>query len=104
GVAYVAERDLFRVEDDLFAHVWPKAAGEALATPIPTITFDEAWARYGSDCPDLRFGLELAGPADGAWSGFAVPGGAAKLKEKELADLAKLAGDGRAGTVQLVGA
>lgn len=59
ALAFVSEADLHRFEDELCAHVWKAALGKALETPIPEITHEEALERYGTDCPDLRFGLEI---------------------------------------------
>ena len=52
GLAYVT------VAEDVLKNVWA-LIGYDLATPIPRMTYKDAMERYGSDKPDLRFGLEL---------------------------------------------
>ncbi len=56
------------------------AVGEGpLSLPLPTLTYDEAMLRYGSDKPDLRFGLAIEELSDVfEESGFQVFRGAIK--------------------------
>ena len=63
--------------EGLMAAIWNAAGEEALPLPLPVLTYDEAMLRYGSDKPDLRFGLEIADLGDVfAESGFQVFRGA----------------------------
>ncbi|HKS28365.1 MAG TPA: aspartate--tRNA ligase [Pyrinomonadaceae bacterium] len=49
---------VYRLVEGLFKRVF-KLVGAELETPFPRLTFAEAMRRYGSDKPDLRFGMEL---------------------------------------------
>lgn len=43
----------------MLARIWETVKGERLSTPIRRMNYHEAMSRYGTDRPDLRFGLEL---------------------------------------------
>jgi aspartyl-tRNA synthetase len=57
-MSFVGEEDVFRLVEGLMQAVFETALGVRLSTPFPRITYDQAIARYGSDKPDIRFGLE----------------------------------------------
>jgi aspartyl-tRNA synthetase len=59
-MSFVTREDVVVVAEDLVARLWSEIAGYEVPRPIPHMTYADAMARYGSDKPDLRFGLELA--------------------------------------------
>jgi aspartyl-tRNA synthetase len=111
-----ATRDLvFAIVEGLMAEVF-RAAGLEVATPFRRMPYAEAIARYGSDKPDLRFGMTIEDVSDafresplsvfrdaiaaaGVVRGFVVPGGA-RYSRRELDELAEQAK--RAGLAGLV--
>jgi aspartyl-tRNA synthetase len=58
-MSFVTREDVIAVAEDVVARLWSELAGYQLPRPLPRLTYAEAMARYGSDKPDLRFGLEL---------------------------------------------
>ena len=58
-MAFPDQEHLFALMERMCAAVWRDGIGAELETPFPRITHAEAQARYGSDKPDLRFGLEI---------------------------------------------
>jgi len=57
--AFLDRDDLLPLIEGLIVAVFRDVQGVELATPFPRLTYAEALARFGSDKPDLRFGLEL---------------------------------------------
>ncbi|MDT5336477.1 MAG: aspartyl-tRNA synthetase [Mycobacterium sp.] len=58
-ISFVVADDVIAVSEEVLKALWA-LIGYDLPTPIPRISYDEAMRRFGSDKPDLRFGLELA--------------------------------------------
>ncbi len=58
-MAFINEKQIFRVTEGLLGHVFKEVLDQELELPFPQMTYDEAMARYGTDKPDTRFGMEL---------------------------------------------
>ena len=58
-MSFVTREDVVEVAEDLVQRLWADIAGHQVRRPIPQLTYADAMARFGSDKPDLRFGLEL---------------------------------------------
>ncbi|WP_432522507.1 aspartate--tRNA ligase [Kineococcus sp. SYSU DK006] len=57
-MSFVEQDDVIALGEEIVAALW-KLIGVDVPLPIPRMSFAEAMARYGSDKPDLRFGVEL---------------------------------------------
>ena len=118
-MSFVDEEDIYSLMEPLFAQLVRDVHGVEVATPFPRLTFQQVIDRYGSDKPDLRYGMELADLNDvfagtgfnafasvvtsgGRIQGIAAPGGA-QLSRKELDQLVtETKGRGAAGLVWMV--
>ena len=58
-LSFVEQEDIMELNEGLIAHVFKKVAGVDVQLPIKRLTFKEAMEKYGSDKPDLRFGMEI---------------------------------------------
>jgi aspartyl-tRNA synthetase len=115
-MSFATEEDVYELLESMFAVLFREVLGVELDTPFPRMTHAEAMARYGSDKPDVRFGMELADltgafaksgfrafasavAGGGQVKGFAAPG-AASWPRRELDGLVQEATSrGAAGLV-----
>ncbi|MHB1006673.1 MAG: aspartate--tRNA ligase [Chloroflexota bacterium] len=59
-MSFIGQEDILSLTESLFTNmVEDFGTQRILAKPFPRLTFDEAMTKYGSDKPDMRFGLEL---------------------------------------------
>ncbi|MBN1326408.1 MAG: aspartate--tRNA ligase, partial [Candidatus Cloacimonetes bacterium] len=115
-MSFVTPDDIFTIIEELFAHLFRKILGFDLAIPFPRLSYQEVMTRFGTDKPDLRFGLELVDLTDivhdtefkvfsdaigngGSVRSLVVPGGAGYSRKQieEFVDIARhLGGHGLA--------
>jgi aspartyl-tRNA synthetase len=58
-LSFLDEEDVYALGEELMAATWGDVLGVELETPFPRLTHAEAMRRFGTDKPDLRYGMEL---------------------------------------------
>ena len=111
-MSFVDQEDVLALTEELYTGMIETVAPhKKLRKPFPRISYDEAIARYGSDKPDLRFGLEMTDVTElaaetgfrvflstiesgGCIKGFAAPGiaGYTTSQVRQLEDFARESG------------
>ncbi len=107
-MSFVTQEDILQVSEGLITEIIEKLSTKTLGTkPWLRLSYDDAMSRFGSDKPDLRFGLELTDLAEavvattfavfrgaldagGQVKGIRYPGGAT-LSRKEIDELTAMA-------------
>jgi aspartyl-tRNA synthetase len=121
-MSFVNEEDVFGIGERMIAALWREIIGVELSLPFPRMSYAESLEKYGTDKPDLRFGMpfidvtELLRTADfrifqdtresgASIRGVVVTGGAALSRKEldELANIAKAAGSAGALWVKRTG-
>lgn len=112
-MSFVEPKHIMEVVEGMMAGIFKELRGVELKTPFPRVSWKEAISRYGTDKPDLRFGLELrdfsrcfeksklkvfseALGRGGVVKGICIPG-AGSLSRKELDELGSFVGQYGAG-------
>ncbi len=65
-MSFVNREDVLAMVEGLMVEIMKEIVGQKISLPLPRLTYAEAMARYGSDKPDLRFGMELREVTDAA--------------------------------------
>ena len=63
-LSFVDEEDIMTLNEGLIKHIFKVGLDRDIETPFRRMTWDEAMNKYGSDKPDLRFGLEMVDLSD----------------------------------------
>ena len=58
-MSFVDQDDVIAVTETILKDLFRSVLGVEISTPIPHMTYRDAMDRFGSDKPDLRFGLEI---------------------------------------------
>ncbi len=110
-MSFVEEEDVMQIVEELMSYIFEKSLNYSLKTPFPRISYEKALEEYGTDRPDVRFGLKLKNVSSlfqktnfkvfknvldkgGLIKGIKVP---AHFSRKELDDLTKYAQELGAG-------
>ena len=102
-MAFIDRENIISIMEGLLRRIWKEVLNVEVPNPIPHMEYDVAMSRYGSDRPDLRYGMELVDVTDLGHStdfgvfknapmvkAVCVPGGS-KLTRKETDALAEWA-------------
>jgi len=63
-MSFMSQEDIINLMEEMMVRLMKEVKGIELSVPFPRMTYDEAMARYGSDKPDTRFGMELVDVSD----------------------------------------
>ncbi len=58
-MSFVDEMDVQSTVEEMLSDVWKCVFGAELKIPFPRVSLKDAMSKYGTDAPDVRFGLEL---------------------------------------------
>lgn len=111
-MSFAGVDDVLEVTEGLMKRIFEEAGGISVETPFQRLSYHESMARFGTDKPDTRFGMELTDLGDimassdfqvftralesgGQVKAIAVPGGA-DFSRKDIDDLTKFVGIYRA--------
>ena len=94
-MSFIDREDMYALIEGLLKKVWRQTLGTEIETPFLRMPFEDAMNRFGSDKPDMRFGLEIKDFSDTfresdfkVFSGTIANGGSVKaFNAKGLADL-----------------
>jgi len=63
-MSFIDQDDIIELGEAVVSSVWKEVLGYEITLPLPRMTYADAMSRFGSDKPDLRFGLELVEVTD----------------------------------------
>jgi aspartyl-tRNA synthetase len=63
-MSFIDRQDIITVIEGLLRKIWKDILGAEVPNPIPHMSHDDAIGRFGTDRPDLRFGMELVDITD----------------------------------------
>ncbi|NMA02424.1 MAG: aspartate--tRNA ligase [Clostridia bacterium] len=58
-MSFIDREDILTLIEGMVKYIFKETLGKEVVTPLPRLTYKEAMDRFGSDKPDLRFGMEL---------------------------------------------
>jgi len=58
-MSFVNEDDIFHLTEGMFVYIFKTVMNQKLEIPFPRITYAQAMETYGTDKPDIRFGMEI---------------------------------------------
>ncbi|HNW86812.1 MAG TPA: aspartate--tRNA ligase [Candidatus Limiplasma sp.] len=63
-MSFIEPEDIQGVVEGAYQHLFKEVMGLSIQLPLPRMTWRDAMARYGSDKPDTRFGMEISDVSD----------------------------------------
>lgn len=63
-MSFVNEEDVMSITEKLLSEIFKYVTGKDLEIPFERITYEEAISKYGTDKPDLRYGMEIINVTD----------------------------------------
>ncbi len=63
-MSFVEMEDVLAIGEGFMKRIYKECLGVDIETPIPRLTYQEAMERYGSDKPDVRYGMEIIDLSD----------------------------------------